>query len=170
MSDANATLSDHRRTRLRGNDWGTGLSPAIERARASREPKKPPAPVEATKPAPEVPTLATLPHGALYRIVLDLEALQDGFLDRIDDLGIAFTEVDSAGKLTRGNAQKLLSKSDAKWCREFGWKSLGKMLKGTGLALALIVDDERFAPIRAQMSQRKWKRRPPKLLPPPRVP
>jgi hypothetical protein len=130
-----------------------------ERARASREPKKPPAPVEAIKPAPvEVVTIAALPPGTIYRIVTDLEALQDGFVDRIQDLGVAFTEVDAAVGLTRGNVQKLLSKSDAKWCREFGWKSLGKMLKGTGLQLALIVDDERFAPIKAQMMRRKVKR------------
>jgi hypothetical protein len=34
------------------------------------------------------------------------------------------------------------------------------MLRGTGLILALIVDDERFAPIKAEMQQRKLKARP----------
>lgn len=91
----------------------------------------------------------------IYRVILDYEGLQEGFADRIEDLNVPLTEVDAAGELTRGNAQKLLCKSDAKWARQFGWESLGKMLKGTGLALALIVDDERFAPIKAQMVKRK---------------
>jgi hypothetical protein len=70
------------------------------------------------------------------------------------------TEIDSVTGMTRGNAQKLLSKSDAKWAREFGWKSLGKMLRGTGLKLVLIVDDdERFAPVLAQMTRRSAKKR-----------
>jgi hypothetical protein len=169
MSDANAALSDHR-TKRRGRDWG--LSPVIERARAARDPKKSPPPVEAIKPAPvEVPTLASLPPGAIYRIVTDLEALQDAFSDRIEDLDVALTEVDAAGELTRGNAQKLLSKSDAKWNRKFGWVSLRKMLRGTGLTLALIVDDEKFAEVKAQMMKRKLKqKRPLKLLAPPSPP
>jgi hypothetical protein len=101
----------------------------------------------------------------IYRVILDYEALQDGFADRIEDLNVPMTEVDAGGGLTRGNAQKLLVKSDAKWARQFGWESLGKMLKGTGLALALIVDDERFAPIKAEMAQRKTRERS-KMLPP----
>jgi len=96
----------------------------------------------------------------IYRIVLDYEGLQEGFADRIEDLNVPLTEVDAAGDLTRGNAQKLLCRSDAKWTRQFGWESLGKMLKGTGLALALIVDDERFAPVKAQMQTRKLRVRP----------
>jgi hypothetical protein len=100
------------------------MPPAIERASASREPKKPTPPAAATKPAPEVVTLASLPPGAIYRIVTDLEALQDGFADRIADLDVAMTEVDEAGGLTRGNCQKLLVKSDAKWSRTLGLKSL----------------------------------------------
>jgi hypothetical protein len=80
------------------------------------------------------------------------------------------TEVDAAAGMTRGNLQKLLSDSDAKWAREFGWKSLNKALTGTGMALVFVIDDERFAPIRAQMSRRQWKRRQPKLLAPPSPP
>jgi hypothetical protein len=96
----------------------------------------------------------------IYRLITDYEALQDGFADRIEDLNVPLTEVDVAGELTRGNTQKLLVKSDAPWARQFGWESLGKMLKGTGLALALIIDDERFAPIKAEMAQRKMRSRP----------
>jgi hypothetical protein len=72
--------------------------------------------------------------------------------------------------MTRGQMQKCLADSDKKWAREFGWKSLHKALTGTGMALVFVIDDERFAPIRAQMSQRRWKRRQPKLLPPPSPP
>jgi hypothetical protein len=104
--------------------------------------------------------MTALQPDQIFRICWDYEALQDGFADRIEDLNVPLTEVDAAGELTRGNAQKLLCKSDAKWARQFGWESLGKMLKGTGLVLALIVDDERFAPIKATMQTRKLRPRP----------
>jgi hypothetical protein len=104
--------------------------------------------------------MTALQPDQIYRVITDYEALQDGFADRIEDLNVPLTEVDAAGELTRGNAQKLLCKSDAKWARQFGWESLGKMLKGTGLVLALIVDDERFAPIKATMQTRKLRPRP----------
>jgi hypothetical protein len=169
MSDALATLSDNR-TKRRGSNWG--ISPALERSRASREPK-PQKPVASIKPAPvEVPTLSSLPPDAIFRIVMDLEALQDAFADRISDLGVPLTEIDAVAGMTRGQAQKVLSKSGARWCREFGWKTLGAMLRGTGLKLVLVVDDERFAPIREQMVRRrlKPKRREQKLLAPPSPP
>src|SRR5450432_855044 len=170
MTDALATISDNR-TRRRGNDWGTRLSPAIERARAAREPKKSPPPVAAIKPAPEVVTIATLSPGTLFRIVDDYEGVKEAFADRVEDLGVALTEVDAAVGLTRGHAQKLTSNSNAKWARQFGFVSLGKMLKGTGMKLAFIIDDEKFAPINAQMAQRKLKRkRTHKLLPAPSPP
>jgi hypothetical protein len=65
--------------------------------------------------------------------------------------------------MTRGNMQKLLRKLDPndfrpsakrKYSRGFGWETLGKSLKGTGLALAVIVDDARFAPIKEKLVQR----------------
>jgi hypothetical protein len=112
-----------------------------------------------SKPVPKVATAAPLAPEMIYRVVTDLEALQDAFADRIEDIGVAMTEVDWAVGLTRGNVHKLLSKSDARWAREFGWKSLGKMLRGTGLKLVLIVDDERFAPVLAQMTRRSAKKR-----------
>jgi hypothetical protein len=103
----------------------------------------------------------------LYRVILDYEALQDGFMDRIDDLNTSLDQIDLAGGLTRGNTQRLLTRNPGKprsdrpsssSRRTFGWESLGKMLKGTGLALVLVVDDERFAPIKDQLMTR---RRPP---------
>jgi|GEM_PF-2642465 len=96
----------------------------------------------------------------IYRIFDDYEGLQDGLADRVEDLNVPLTEVDAAGGMTRGNMQKGLSKSDGSWTREFGWKTLKGALKGTGLVLALIVDDERFAPIKAEMAQRKMRSRP----------
>jgi len=96
----------------------------------------------------------------IYRIFDDYEGLQDGLADRVEDLNVPLTEVDAAGGMTRGNMQKGLSKSDGSWTREFGWKTLKGALKGTGLVLALIVDDERFAPIKAAMQQRKLRSRP----------
>lgn len=99
----------------------------------------------------------------LYRVITDYEALQDGFLDRIDDLDTTLEQIDLAGDLAKGNAQKLLNKGNSVrgWDRTrrdkriLGWESLSKMLKGTGLALVLVVDDERFAPIKEQLGKRK---------------
>lgn len=100
----------------------------------------------------------------LYRIILDYEALQDGFMDRIDDLNTTLDQIDVAGSMTRGNAQRLLTKNPGKARsdrpssasrRTFGWESLGKMLKGTGLALVLVVDDERFAETKEQLMKRR---------------
>jgi hypothetical protein len=91
----------------------------------------------------------------IYRIVTDYEGVQDAFADRIEDINIPLTEVDAVAGMTRGNMQKLLVKSDAKWAREFGWKTLGDALKGTGMVLAFILDDEKFAPLKAQMMRRK---------------
>jgi len=101
----------------------------------------------------------------LYRVIQDYEALQDGFLDRIEDLE---TTMASIPNFADGVVQKLLTKNHGKHVKEtkrssrkaslkrtFGWESLGKMLNGTGLALVLVVDDERFAPIKEQLAKRK---------------
>jgi hypothetical protein len=98
---------------------------------------------------------APLAPEMIFRVVTDYEALQDAFADRIEDLNVPLTEVDAVAGMTRGNMQKLLVKSDAKWAREFGWKTLGDALKGTGMVLAFILDDEKFAPLKAQMMKRK---------------
>jgi hypothetical protein len=100
----------------------------------------------------------------LYRVVLDYEALQDAFADRIEDLNTTLTEIDAAGDLTRGNMQRLLGTTDpAAWrpttkrkqSRQFGWETLGKALKGTGMALVLVVDDERFAATKERLAKRR---------------
>src|ERR1700733_1757687 len=105
----------------------------------------------------------------LYRVITDYEALQDGFLDRLDDLD---TTMSALPGFADGVAQKLLSKNPgpsrhvprdcrtASRQRTFGWKSLGVMLKDTGLALVLVVDDKRFAPIKDQLMKRKRPRKP----------
>jgi hypothetical protein len=64
-----------------------------------------------------------------------------------------------AGELPRGYAAKLLCKSQKRVVKALGPHSLGKMLKGTGMALVLVVDDERFAATKEQLAMRK---KPPK--------
>lgn len=91
----------------------------------------------------------------LYRVVLDYEALVEGILDRIEDLNTPLEQIDMAAGFTRGNAQKLVGRGKSRLSRTFGWESLGKMLKGTGLALVLVTDDERFAPVKAMLTQRR---------------
>lgn len=116
--------------------------------------------------------IRSMPAYELYRVILDYEALQDGFLDRIDDLDTTLEQIDVAGGFSGGNTQKLLTKNPGKAIarkrdhrsasarRTFGWESLGKMLKGTGLALVLVVDDTRFAPLKEQLMKRKRPRQP----------
>jgi len=99
----------------------------------------------------------------LFRIVTDYEALQDGFLDRLDDLDTTM----ALPSFADGVVQKLLTKNPgkrvqkAKNCRfndarrTFGWESLRKMLNDTGLALVLVVDDERFAETKKQLVKRR---------------
>ena len=96
-----------------------------------------------------------------YRVLLDYEALEDGFIDIIEDMNVPYSEIDVRGGMTNGNTQKLLSKSRERWARTFGVESLGKMLKATGTALVLVVDDERFAQAKADLMQRKRPRKPP---------
>lgn len=100
----------------------------------------------------------------LYRVVLDYEALQEGFLDRIDDLNTTLSAIPG---FADGALQKLLTKNPGKPIarprdhrtasnkRTFGWESLGKALENTGLALVLVIDDARFAPIKEQLAKRR---------------
>jgi hypothetical protein len=91
----------------------------------------------------------------LYRVITDYEALQDGFLDRIEDLDTTFEQIEMAGELPKGYAAKLLCKSQKRVVKALGPHSLGKMLKGTGLVLALVVDDARFAAQKADLIKRR---------------
>jgi len=113
--------------------------------------------------------IRAVPGYELYRVILDYEALQDGFLDRIDDLDTTLSAIPG---FADGAVQKLLTKNPGKpiarkrdhrtasMRRTFGWESLGKMLEGTGLALVLVIDDERFAPIKDQLAKRRRRREP----------
>jgi hypothetical protein len=92
-----------------------------------------------------------------YRIVLDYEALLEGFRDRVEDLDVPRFEINEAGGFTTRYAEKLLCDPPMK---TLGMHSLGRMLKATGMALVLVIDDERFAPIRAEMAKRKRRMRP----------
>jgi hypothetical protein len=96
----------------------------------------------------------------LFRVALDYEALQDAFLDRIEDLDTTFEQIELAVGMPRGHASRLLCKSQKRVVKALGPKSLSQMLKGTGLALALVVDDERFAAVKEQLAKRKKPRQP----------
>lgn len=89
-----------------------------------------------------------------YRVVTDYEGLHEAFRDRIEDLDVSRAEIDAAAGLQSGYAAKLLSTHPKK---RFGPNSLGGLLKATGTALVMVVDDEGFAPVRATLTQRKRK-------------
>ena len=88
----------------------------------------------------------------VYRVVTDMDALYEGFIDRVEDLGVTRLAVDEAGGFTGGHSAKILCTPPIK---NLGKVSLPKMLKATGMALILVIDDERFAPIKASMAKRK---------------
>ncbi len=120
-----------------------------------------------TAPLRSMPeTITVADRYEVYRVVLDYEAMFDGFHDRIEDLNTTLEQVEMAGGFAKGVAQKLLCRSKGRSSRTFGWESLGKMLKGTGLALVLVVDDERFAPLKEQLATRR--RKPPAIAGSPR--
>jgi hypothetical protein len=87
----------------------------------------------------------------IYRVVTDMDALHEGFRDRVEDLQVTQLSLDQAGGLQNGYAGKLLCNPPIK---SFGKESLPRMLKATGMALVLVIDDERFAEIKEQLSRR----------------
>ena len=89
---------------------------------------------------------------AIFRIFSDQEALHEAFRDRAADLGLSRLDLDAAGNLTHGLASKLLCDPPIK---TLGWINIPKMLKATGLKLALVVDEERTAAIKQQFKPRK---------------
>src|SRR4051812_15399498 len=80
----------------------------------------------------------TAPQPEIYRIVTDMEALHEAFRDRVEDMDVSRIELDAMAGLTPGYASKLLCDPPMKFV---GKETLGKMLKGTGLRLAVIVDN-----------------------------
>ena len=93
----------------------------------------------------------------LYRVATDMEALTDAIRERVEDLNVSRTEIDEAGQLLPGYAAKLLCDPPM---RGLGQKTLGPVLKATGLALIVVIDDERFAPLKDTLTKRKRTVRP----------
>lgn len=88
----------------------------------------------------------------IYRVFTDREGLLDALRDRVDELQFARSQVDAAGKLTSGHAAKILCDPPIK---HLGDISIRKMLRGTGLVVALVKNDERFAEVRDRLGKRK---------------
>ena len=87
----------------------------------------------------------------IFRIVTDMEALHEAVRDRVEDMNISRIEFDAHADLPSGYSGKLLSDPPKKF---MGKKTLPKILKGTGLAIALIVDDGKLP---ADLPVRKYK-------------
>lgn len=108
----------------------------------------------------------------LYRIITDYEALQDGFLERIEDIETTIGGVELAAGMASGQLQKNLARNPGKAIkrhrdqrnasnqRTFNWKTLGPALEKTGLALVLVVDDARFAAVKEQLVKRRRRNQP----------
>lgn len=93
----------------------------------------------------------------VYRVVTDYEGLQEGFVDRVDDLKTTRISIDEAAGFAPGYSAKVLCTPPMKTLGRdsVGRDGLGKMLKATGMALILVIDDERFAAIKEQLAVRK---------------
>lgn len=88
----------------------------------------------------------------LYRVVTDFDGLTEAFRDRVEELQVTQLSLDAAGGLQPGYSGKLLCMPAMK---SLGSKSLPQMLKATGMALVLVVDDLRFAEVKGQLAKRK---------------
>jgi hypothetical protein len=167
-----ATIPDNRKRR--GNDWGTGLSPAIERARATREPK-PQKPAAVSKPAPVIVEAAAPPSieitGRALAKIFDYDGLWNAVRGRYAELGITRIGADALSKLPDGYCGKLLGAAQV---RKIGLNSLERILEGTGCFLVLVEDPGASAKMMATAKELGLLRRIParqlKLLPPPRPP
>lgn len=89
-----------------------------------------------------------------YRIITDLDGLREVFCDRADDLNISRVTIDVVGELTPGYSSKLLCDPPM---RPLTNETIPKMLKATRLVLIAVVDDERFAAVKGELSKRKRK-------------
>jgi hypothetical protein len=150
--------------RRSGGHWH--MPPAIERASASREPKKPTAPV--IKPAPVVVEAVTpAPIKIIGRVLgefADYHGQWAAIRARVDALGLTRLELDHLSGLPHGYCGKLLGAAKV---RRFGKDSLGEMLGAIGCKLVLVEDPEATARVLARAKKRKLPPRQLKLLPPP---
>lgn len=100
------------------------------------------------------------PEYEIYRVIaapsgnepadISYETLLEGFYDRVEDLNTPRVEIDEAGDFAAGHSAAILAGN-----KMLGKTSLGKMLKATGLALVLVVDDARFAAVKARLVKRR---------------
>lgn len=100
------------------------------------------------------------PEYEIYRVIaapsgnepadISYETLLEGFYDRVEDLNTPRVEIDEAGDFASGHSAAILAGN-----KMLGKTSLGKMLKATGLALVLVVDDARFAAVKARLVKRR---------------
>jgi hypothetical protein len=88
----------------------------------------------------------------VFRVIDDPEMLVEAFRDRVEDLNTTRLGIDEAGGFTAGHASKLLCIPQIKG---YGPESMFKMLKGTRLALMLVIDDERFAKAKPELVKRQ---------------
>lgn len=98
-----------------------------------------------------VPIRAMPDRYDVYRVFTDLESLHEALRDRVEDLNVSRIELDAVAGLTPGYSAKLLCDPPMKF---LGLKALPKMLKGTGLKIALIEDNGQAIP---ELPRRKYR-------------
>jgi hypothetical protein len=90
----------------------------------------------------------------VFRVVTDFEALLEALRDRVEDLGLSYSDVERLGVLRPGYVQSLLAVAPPK---NLGIKGFSGLLKATGVILVLTIDPQRTAEIKALARQRQMR-------------
>jgi hypothetical protein len=135
--------------------FGWGIPPNIERASASREPKKPipqePPAVAVDPPARRMPAVA--------RMISNYEEFLEAVRERVDFMGMTRLELDFQTGMQSGYMGKLLGRRKSK---RFGEVSFDATLGAIGCKLLLVEDPVQTAKILARMTPRQRPIRQPK--------
>jgi hypothetical protein len=127
---------------------GWQISPSIERAKASREPKQ--AKAKPQKRKPNLEPIATCAP-ATPAVIKSYEDLICAFRARRDELEISLETLDMLAGLPDRLGSKILN---LRHIRRLGMATLGPVLDALGLKLIVIVDEEALARNRSRMPRR----------------
>jgi hypothetical protein len=146
--ESTSDIEDLEEIECSGGKFGCGIPPNIERALASREPKKPipqePPVVALDPPARRMPAVA--------RMISNYNEFLDAVRERVDFMGMTRLELDHLTGMQSGYMGKLLGPRQN---RRFGEVSFDATLPAIGCRLVLVEDPELTAKIMARMMPRQ---------------
>jgi hypothetical protein len=89
-----------------------------------------------------------------YAEATDYDGLRRAIRNRIEQLNVSRSTLDSVSGLPSGYCAKILSEGEAKDPRRFGMLSLGLVLQATGLRMLLVADREALAKVTPMLAER----------------